>query len=512
MMSNKTTNIENDVNAPSQTQKSSTCISLKNVIIFLTLLQYIRSSYQSQAMKANFKLQLKNNASNHSVNPESATAFMEGSHNYKILLYSIESIANLVNQLVYLPGLILIYDPSKDRIHVYSIAPPWLRAHKHCFRCENHIPVVVQALWKFPRLLPSNKPLQIFLSESDFPYVNMESFEEVKNQVSYSSQGNATMSVFCPWLQFGSVPRNSTWFPNVYAFPCLDFIKCLMEWNSFCITNGNKTFQRSADMICNSWKLPQNDVPWETLHPKLFWRGKDYGFLHTLSFKHFENPYLVPEIPFLPRQLLMAMSTNYSWINASWSDQLTWISLDEQKLYKYHIDVGGAGGTSWTGTINKMAMPGVLFHHETPSKDWFYDNLKAWDHYIPIRTDLSDLKLQYEWAENNQEKARGIAENATSFVKNLLSYSNLQKLYERYFGHEGILHNIIDAYTADSFSTLEIIITNYTNQWNFNLHEVVRCSRQWCDIQSRPKKFLRMKMDADQKSRFIRNKSEFGKF
>jgi hypothetical protein len=26
--------------------------------------------------------------------------------------------------------------------------------------------------------------------------------------------------------------------------------------------------------------------------------------------------------------------------------------------YKYHIDLGGGGGTTWTGTVNKLGMPG----------------------------------------------------------------------------------------------------------------------------------------------------------
>ena len=34
--------------------------------------------------------------------------------------------------------------------------------------------------------------------------------------------------------------------------------------------------------------------------------------------------------------------------------------------YKYHIDLGGGGGTTWMGTLEKLAMPGLLFHHITP--------------------------------------------------------------------------------------------------------------------------------------------------
>ena len=46
------------------------------------------------------------------------------------------------------------------------------------------------------------------------------------------------------------------------------------------------------------------------------------------------------------------------------------MNLEELAHYKYQIDIGGGGGTTWTGTIQKMAMPGLLFHHITPTKDY----------------------------------------------------------------------------------------------------------------------------------------------
>ena len=36
--------------------------------------------------------------------------------------------------------------------------------------------------------------------------------------------------------------------------------------------------------------------------------------------------------------------------------------------YRYHIDIGGGRGTIWTGTIEKLAMPDLLFHYITPPR------------------------------------------------------------------------------------------------------------------------------------------------
>ena len=75
--------------------------------------------------------------------------------------------------------------------------------------------------------------------------------------------------------------------------------------------------------------------------------------------------------------------------------------LSDLARYKYHIDLGGGGGTTWSGTIDKLAMPGLLFHHLTPTKDYFHDRLIPWKHYVPVSEDLSDLKSKYDWVESH---------------------------------------------------------------------------------------------------------------
>jgi hypothetical protein len=60
------------------------------------------------------------------------------------------------------------------------------------------------------------------------------------------------------------------------------------------------------------------------------------------------------------------------------------MSLSQLSKYKYHIDLGGGGGTTWFGTLDKLGMPGLLFHHETSAKDYFHDEILPWVHYVPV--------------------------------------------------------------------------------------------------------------------------------
>ncbi len=60
------------------------------------------------------------------------------------------------------------------------------------------------------------------------------------------------------------------------------------------------------------------------------------------------------------------------------------MTLPQLSKYKYHIDLGGAGGTTWFGTLDKLGLPGLLFHHETSTQDYFHDDLLPWVHYVPV--------------------------------------------------------------------------------------------------------------------------------
>jgi hypothetical protein len=419
----------------------------------------------------------------------------------RISTYSTESIARAVDALVYIPGNLLVYNPVNDTILVYSISNPRLDTTNICRRCASLVSVLAQSLWKNQRLAPHLAPLQIFFSEADFPYVDMQSIGS--RNASNIEEGDA----FCPWVQFGSVLRNSTILPTVQAFPNVNSVFCLEEW----LRQGNSS---SADHLCECWKLHfPTDASWDTLIPQVVWRGSDFTFLHTLRHEDFQCPHSVSEVPFFPRRQVVNMTNNgETWINASFPDRKNRQHMSGEQLsrYKYHIDLAGAGGTTWTGTLEKLAMPGLLFHHETPAKDWYFDSLKPWHHYVPIRTDLSDLKERYRWAEENQEEARAIAERGTAFAKSFFSYSNLQKIHEKYFGESGVLSKIVDAYEDRKNATLESILSEYQERWNISLQLVTICTRNMCDVRKRVPSYLRTSIPEGTCNVLSRNLHNFG--
>ena len=120
------------------------------------------------------------------------------------------------------------------------------------------------------------------------------------------------------------------------------------------------------------------------------------------------------------------------------------MDLPELARYKYHIDLGGGGGTTWSGTIQKLAMPGLLFHHMTPTKDYIHDYMKPWLLYVPVAADLSDLKEKYEWAESHPVKAKKIADEGTKLIRYLTSKEGFQDMFDKDMVEP--LRRVIDSY------------------------------------------------------------------
>jgi hypothetical protein len=109
------------------------------------------------------------------------------------------------------------------------------------------------------------------------------------------------------------------------------------------------------------------------------------------------------------------------------------MTLQNLAQFKYHIDLGGGGGTTWTGTIQKVAMPGLLFHHVSPTKDYIHDYLIPWIHYIPVAGDLRDLRMKYDWAERHPHAAKLIAKQGTKYVQHLATPEGFDELYQKAF-------------------------------------------------------------------------------
>lgn len=67
-----------------------------------------------------------------------------------------------------------------------------------------------------------------------------------------------------------------------------------------------------------------------------------------------------------------------------------------------------------------LAGGGLVLKQTSPYYEHFYGQLNEWEHFVPVKRDLSDLVDQLQWARSHDKEAFIIASNARKFaIENL---------------------------------------------------------------------------------------------
>ena len=85
--------------------------------------------------------------------------------------------------------------------------------------------------------------------------------------------------------------------------------------------------------------------------------------------------------------------------------------------HKYTIDIDGHAN-AW-GFLEKLIVGCCVLKVASPYEQWFYDRIKPWQHYVPVRADLSDLFHVVDWCRANEAQCRWIAQNGAQVAASL---------------------------------------------------------------------------------------------
>ena len=164
-------------------------------------------------------------------------------------------------------------------------------------------------------------------------------------------------------------------------------------------------------------QIKQSDWrPWAFKQNKVFWRGGTNGY-----------PYSIydPTCTMNQRQIAVAIGSHHLDVMDIQHSGST--PKSEFLKYKYLLDVDGTVN-AWDGFFWKLGSNSVVLKMESHWEEWYYDQIKPWVHYIPVKGDGSDLYEKYQWAEANQDKVQDIIRNANELVyKNRYEYTLLSK-------------------------------------------------------------------------------------
>ncbi len=89
------------------------------------------------------------------------------------------------------------------------------------------------------------------------------------------------------------------------------------------------------------------------------------------------------------------------------------LTLQEQSQYKYILTL--EGHVAAYRLSYELSSGSVVLLAESQWQMWYYPFLKAYEHYVPVKEDLSNLLDQIEWCKANDAECEQIAENARAF-------------------------------------------------------------------------------------------------
>lgn len=250
--------------------------------------------------------------------------------------------------------------------------------------------------------------------------------------------------------RFKAVYLTLGYLAKYYPLPDLDFIISLEDSTDIEMPAPVMTFAKNKHIKTSvafpdfeallGYKNLIKEVLYANYHfrfdqkiPKAFWRGATTGGSFTLS--NWQS---------YPRSKLTVFAKDHSDIlNALYTNVVSDIDCsDLEKLfkergllgkpksvydhiqYKYLIDIDGNSCTYsrlfWILLSNSLCIKQV-----SDNEQWYYGELKPYTHYLPFKTDMSDLAEQIAWAENHPEEVKLMICNANRFVKECLFQENV---------------------------------------------------------------------------------------
>ena len=102
--------------------------------------------------------------------------------------------------------------------------------------------------------------------------------------------------------------------------------------------------------------------------------------------------------------------------------------------------------------------------------------MKPFQHYVPVRLDLADLKARYDWAEASQDRAQEISAKGKELAKHIFSPAYMASLYDDLFvDYAG---KVVESYVASN-ATWEESHQRYIER-GFELTKVAYCRVEKC--------------------------------
>ena len=100
-------------------------------------------------------------------------------------------------------------------------------------------------------------------------------------------------------------------------------------------------------------------------------------------------------------------------------DATRYVSLPDHAAYSMLLDIRGAG---YSGRFKILLHAGrPVFRVESRFSEFFFDHLRPFEHYMPVKSDLSDLVERVREVKGDKALAEKLGQGAASFARQYLT-------------------------------------------------------------------------------------------
>jgi len=187
--------------------------------------------------------------------------------------------------------------------------------------------------------------------------------------------------------------------------------------------------------------------PWKTKKEKFIWRGTTNGhignnnniWIKPNNYDCFSRVKLVKfsiQHPEIVDARFIARSLGAEKIPEFQVFMGKRIPFEDFLAYKYQLLMDGTT-YAFSRAYWQFLSNSVVFKEESTHVQWYCKGLLPFVHYIPIKSDLSDLIEKFQWVKTHDQEAQQIAIEATKFVHEHLSRDKtLEYMYTLFIEYE----------------------------------------------------------------------------
>jgi hypothetical protein len=216
--------------------------------------------------------------------------------------------------------------------------------------------------------------------------------------------------------------------PLLHQIPLFTFGRTNSNYHSLLMPDPAYTWSEGYKDELLAQHIFEQQYPIETRKPVLFWRGAASG-------THFSNIETWKDAPrarlaILSKEMgdtniLDASCTTVSHLSENVLQSIRnegivqpYMEFQEFFLSRFLIDIDGIA-SAWISLFRKLHSNSVVVKIPSPYKQWYYDDLQAWKHYVPMNITEQEVRDVHRWLIEHPEQCSQISEAARGLMAEL---------------------------------------------------------------------------------------------